>query len=207
MNNKLTQDQLAQVVAEVERLSQRREAELNREEVNQILQELSLPPDLLDDALVQVERRQALEVQQKRNRWIGISIAAVLVGIIAIVTLSSQQKQQAYSRISPYQSRITLAQDNGSNLTGIDRQANPKVYYRVTLQDAPIGEKLSLSCDWIDPNGKIAHQNRYETRQIDKSIWPTFCYYQLGSAAAAGNWKVQMSLGNRILSSASFTVK
>ena len=86
MNNKLTQDQLAQVVAEVERLSQRREAELNREEVNQILQELSLPPDLLDDALVQVERRQALEVQQKRNRWIGISIAAVLVGIIAIVT-------------------------------------------------------------------------------------------------------------------------
>lgn len=41
MPHRLTQAQLTQVVAEVERLSQRREAELEREQVKEILQELS----------------------------------------------------------------------------------------------------------------------------------------------------------------------
>ena len=207
MNNRLTQQQLTQVVAEIEKLSQRRESELAREEVEDILQQLNLPSDLLDDALVQIQRRQALETQQKRQRWLVMGVVAVLVGAIAIGTVSIQQRQQAYSRISSYQPRLTLAQDSGSNLTIIDRGNSPKAYYRVTLQNAPIGEKLSLSCDWLDPSGKVAHQNRYETRQIDKAVWQTYCYYQFGTAAVAGNWKVQMSLRDRILSSTSFIVK
>lgn len=207
MDKRLTQDQLAQVVGEVERLSQRRDAELDRAQVQQILEELNLSPDLLDDALVQISRREALEVQQRRNRWIAVGIVAVLVGAIATTTLFFQQQQQAYSRISTVQSRLTLTQDNGNNIGTIDRQTNPKVYYRVTLKDAPIGKKLSLTCDWIDPKGQVVHQNRYETRQIDKAVWPTYCYYQLGAAATAGNWQVQMSVGDRPLSSTSFTVK
>ena len=207
MNNRLTHDQLAQVVGEVERLSQRREAELDREQVKEILQELNLPPDMLDDALVQISRRQALEVQQKRNRWIGVGVVAVLVGAIATTTVFFQQRQQAYSNISASQNRITLAQDNGGNLTVIDRQTNHQVYYRVTLQNAPIGKKLSLGCDWIDPSGQIVHQNRYETRQIHKAVWPTYCYYQFGTAATVGNWQVQMFLDSRTLSTTSFTVK
>jgi transcriptional regulator of met regulon len=68
MNNRLTQAQLSQIVAEVERLSQRRDDELEPEQVKQILQELSLPPELFDEALVQLRRREALAVQQRRNR-------------------------------------------------------------------------------------------------------------------------------------------
>jgi hypothetical protein len=207
MNNRLSQAELEEVIAEIERLSQPSEAELGREQVKQILQELNLSPDLLDDALVQIRRRQALEVQQRRNRWIVTGVVAVLIGAIAITTVYIQQHQQAISRIRPYQSRITLTQDGRGNLTTINRQASPRVYYYVTLQDAPIGQKLSLACDWIDPNGQVAHQNRYSTRQIDKAVWSTYCYYQLDPSAAAGNWKVQMSLSNRILSSTSFLVK
>lgn len=207
MNERLTQTQLAEVIAEIEQLSQRREAELNREEVKEILQELNLSSDLLDDALAQVNRRQALKVQQRRNRLITGGVVAVLIGAIALGTVFIQNRQQTFARISTSGNRITLAQDNGSNLTTIDRQISPKVFYRVTLNEAPIGEKLSLTCDWIDPSGKVVHQSRYQTREVDKSVWQTNCYYQLGTAMSAGNWKVQMSLDDRIISSTSFTVK
>lgn len=209
MQNRLKQAQLAQVVAEVERLSQRREAELEREQVKEILQELSLPSDLLDDALVQLSRKEALFSQQRRNRWIAVGVAAVLVGAIATTTFFIQRHQQAIARISVAQNRVTLAQDNGSSLATINRQASKpvfEVYYRTTLKDAPLGEKLSLGCDWIDPSGQVRHQNRWQTRSIDKELWPTYCRYQFNLGAATGRWKVQMSYRGRTLSTNSFVL-
>lgn len=207
MHNRLSQAELEQVITEVERLSQRRDDELNREQVEQILQELNLSPDFLDDALMQVRRRQALEARRRRQRWVAIAIGVGLTGAIATTTLYLQHRQQVYSRISTYQSRITLSQDTGENLTTIDAQTNPQVFYRVTLNNAPIGGKVSLRCDWIDSNGQVAHQNRYSTRNIDQSVWTTYCYHQFNQSSVTGNWKVQMSLGNRVLSSTSFRVK
>lgn len=207
MYNRLSQAELEQVITEVERLSQRRDAELEREQVEQILQELNLSPDLLDDALMQLRRRQALEARQRRQRWVAIAIVVGLMGAIATTTLYLQHRQQVYSRISTYQSRITLSQDTGGNLTTIDSQTNPQVFYRVTLNNAPIGDELSLRCDWIDPNGQVAHQNRYSTRRIDKSVWTTYCYYRFNQNSITGNWNVQMSLSDRVLSSTSFRVQ
>jgi hypothetical protein len=207
MNNRLTQAQLSQIVGEVERLSQRRDDELDPEQVKQILQELNLPPELLDEALVQIRRREALEVRQRRNRWIAGGVIASLVVAIAGTTVFIQQNQQAIARVSTAQSQIALTQDGSSRLKEVNRQASPLIYYRVTLKDAPIGKKLSLSCDWIDPSGQVVHQNRWETQTIDKAVWSTHCRYQFSPAAAPGNWKVQMSLGERTLSTTSFTVK
>ena len=207
MENRLTQTQLTQIVAEVERLSNLREAELSSEEVTQILQELSLPPELLNEALIQLQRREALAQQQRRNRWIVGGLAAAAVGAIAITGFYIQQNGQAIDRVSIQQNRITSVQDDGGNLTVISRQKNPEIFYRVTLKDAPIGKKLSLSCDWIDPGGQVVKQNRYQTREIDKPIWNTQCRYQIGNAAATGNWQVKMFLENRAIGSTSFQVK
>jgi hypothetical protein len=207
MNNRLTQAQLSQIVGEVERLSQRRDDELDPEQVKQILQELSLPPELLDEALVQIRRREALAVRQQRNRWIAGGVIASLVVAIAGTTVFIQQNQQAIARVSSAQSQIALTQDGSSTLKEVNRQASPLIYYRVTLKDAPIGKKLSLSCDWIDPSGQVVHQNRWETQTINKAVWSTHCRYQFSPSASPGNWKVQMSLGERTLSTTSFTVK
>ena len=207
MDERLTSNQLAQIVAEVDQLSKSRETDLSREQVQQILQELNLPSELLDEALVQINRKQALKVQKQRNRWILGGIIVVLLGVIATTTVYMQSYKQAIARISIYQSRVSLNQNNSDNITEINRQNNPKVYYAVTLQNAPLGQKLSLNCDWIDPSGQVAHQNRYSTRQIDKATWPTFCYYQFNSGAIAGNWTVQMSVDGRILSKNTFVVK
>jgi len=207
MENRLTQTQLTQIVAEVQRLSNVREAELNSAEVTQILQELGLPPELLDEALIQLQRREALAQQQRRNRWIAGGVAAVAVGAIAITGFYIQQSRQALDRISVQQNRITSVQDDAGNLTVVSRQNNPEIFYRTTLKDAPIGKKLSISCDWIDPSGQVVKQNSYQTREIDKSIWNTQCRYKIGTAATPGKWQVKMFVENRAIGSTSFQVK
>ncbi|MCC3406354.1 MAG: DUF3859 domain-containing protein [Microcoleus sp. PH2017_10_PVI_O_A] len=207
MENRLTQTQLTQIVAEVQRLSNLREAELSSAEVTQILQELGLPTELLDEALIQLQRREALAQQERRNRWIAGGVAAAAVGAIALTGFFIQQSRQALDRISVQQNRITSVQDDGGNLTVISRQNNPEIFYRTTLKDAPLGKKLSVTCDWIDPSGQVVKQNRYQTREIDKPVWNTQCRHQIGTAAASGNWQVKMFLESRAIGSTSFQVK
>lgn len=206
MENRLTQTQLAQVVAEVERLSQRREAELNRQQVKEILQELNLPSDLLDDALLQLQRREALAERQKRTRLIIAGVVAVLIGAIALTTIFSQRHQQAISEVAVTGGYITVGQDNNKIPAAIDPTNNPQVFYRVTLEDAPVGSRLSLGCDWIDPSGQVVHQSRYQTKIIDREIWNTYCYYSLSPNAATGTWEVRMVLEGRSLGSQRFVV-
>ena len=207
MENNLTPNQLNQIIAEVEQLKQQREQELNSEQVKEILQELNLPPELLDEALIQVQRRQALAVEKKRKRWIATGVIVSIIAAITLTTIILQQQQQALEQISTVQSQISLNQDGTNNITTVNRQINPLIFYRVTLQNAPMGKKLSLNCNWIDPNNQIVHQNSWEIKTIDRATWNTSCSYQFNNNAALGLWKVQMLLGDRILSTTSFTVK
>ncbi|MEH1939616.1 MAG: DUF3859 domain-containing protein [Nostoc sp.] len=207
MTQRLTQEQLSQIVTEVEGLQMRREAELDQQQVREILQELNLPPELLDEALIQLNRRQALEVQQRRNRWITSGVVAVVIVAIASTIFFMQQHNSTLSRVSAQQDRITLVQNSGDDLKTVSRQTNPEVFYRVTLKDAPLGKKLALSCNWIDPSGQIVKQNNYQTREINTSVWDTQCRYTINPAATVGNWKVQMFLEGRQISDETFEVK
>lgn len=51
MNQSLNQEQLNQIIAEVQTLQLRQAAELDHQQVREILQDLNLPPELLDEAL------------------------------------------------------------------------------------------------------------------------------------------------------------
>ncbi|NDJ21427.1 DUF3859 domain-containing protein [Nostoc sp. B(2019)] len=206
MTQRLTQEQLTQIVTEVEGLQIRQDAELDLQQVREILQELNLPPELLDEALIQLRRRQALEVQQRKNRWILSGVVGSLLVAVACIIFFIQQQNSVLSRVSAQQDRLTLA-DNSSSTNTISRQNNPEVFYRVTLKDAPLGKKLALSCNWIDPNGQIVKQNRYQTREINTSVWDTYCRYPINSAATVGNWRVQMFLEGRQISDETFEVK
>lgn len=207
MEQRLTDAQLEKVVAEVQRLSERKQAELAPEEVREILRELNLPPEFLEEAMVQLDRREALAIQQKRDRW----IISGFVGLIALSVIGfvviTQNQQQMTARVMAQRDRVTLSQDNGGNLSTIRRQNSGEIFYRITLSDAPVGQRLSLSCNWIDPSGEIVHQNRYQTKEITTPIWNTFCRHQLGSEMPVGTWKVEAFLGDRHLSDATFEVK
>ncbi|MEO0935310.1 MAG: DUF3859 domain-containing protein, partial [Cyanobacteria bacterium J06641_2] len=94
MQQRLTPKQVSQIVAEVERLSQRRQSEIEVDELQQILRELNLPDDLLDEAVMQVYRKQALDNQKRRNRWIIGGVVAVVIGAIAAAFFMQKQQQQ-----------------------------------------------------------------------------------------------------------------
>lgn len=199
MSERLTEKQLLQVVAEVERLNQRRTAEYDRTQVVDILKELNLPTDLVDEALVQLERRQALELQQRRNRFIWSGAAAFAALVVAGAIFWGQQTQQKLSRVRPLEAQV--------NPAIVDARVRGTVVFRVTLADAPVGETLALQCDWVDPSGTVVHQNRYRTQPIDREVWPTACRYTPVGEARTGSWKVTMSLPDRVLGSRGFEVR
>lgn len=207
MEQRLSQAQLEQVVAEVQQLSQRQQSELDAEQVRDILRELHLPPELLEEAMVQLHRREALAARQKRNRWIVGSVIGLSILLLLGTALFTQNLQRTLALVTVQRDRVTLAQDNGGNLSTVSRQANGEVFYRVTLSNAPVGQKLSLSCSWIDPGGQVVHQNRYQTQEITTPVWNTVCRHTIGLAAPVGMWKVQVFLGDRLLSDADFAVE
>ncbi len=207
METRLTQTQLAQVVAEIDKLSNQRELELAPDQVREILRELNLPDELLEDAIAQMHRREALEKEQRRNRWIAIASTAVVISTIAIGILFNQNQQQKIAGVASTEDRISLSKKGGDSLSQINRQINPRIYYQVTLKNAPIGSQLALQCDWTNPNGQIIRQSKYTTRTIDTTVWNTNCFYDLGSASPPGNWEVRMSLDGRAIGSEPFVVK
>lgn len=206
MNQSLNQEQLNQIIAEVQTLQLRQEAELDHQQVREILQDLNLPPELLDEALIQIRRKQALQVQERRHKLIGLGVAAAVIIAIGLTVFFHQQKSYLLANVSAQQDKITL-KSNNENIKNISRQANSELVYRVTLKDAPIGQKLNLSCDWIDPNGQVVKQNNYQTSEIKTSVWDTFCRYAINPTTPVGNWQVQMFLEGRKISEATFVVQ
>ncbi len=207
MDRRLTDAQLQRLVAEVQRLSDHHQMELDAAEVQDILQQLDLSPEFLDDAMVQLKRQDALRVQQRRRRWLVAGVAGVVaLGLASWLWLGSRQQQQL-AQVVAQGDRSTLSQDDGGNLSRVTPQAGgSELVYRITLTDAPVGEQLALSCLWTDPSGQVVHQNQYRTQTITTSVWPTYCRYTVGPASPKGNWMVAAFLGDRQLSDATFTV-
>lgn len=207
MDKRLTDDQVQRLVAEVQRLSDRHQAELDTAEVQDILRQLDLSPEFLDDALVQLKRQDVLVVQQRRRRWLIAGVAgAVALGLASWLWLGNQQQQQL-SQVVAQGDRITLSQDDGGNLSRVTPQTGgSELVYRLTLNDAPVGEQLALSCRWTGPDGQVVHQNQYRTKTIATPVWPTHCRYTVGPESPKGNWTVAAFVGDRQISDATFTV-
>jgi DNA-binding transcriptional MerR regulator len=132
MMQRLTQEQLKQIITEVEGLKLLREEGLDQEQVKEILQELNLPPELLDEALIQLRRREVLAVRQRRNQWIVAFLGVTVAVAIASIIFFMEQHNSAISRVSVQQDRIATVQDDGGNVKTISRQPNLKLFYQVT---------------------------------------------------------------------------
>ena len=207
MKTQLSEKQWNDVVAEVTRLAQDREDELTRREITtEVLKELNLPTDLTEEALQQVQYREALAKQRRQRIWACV-VSGILAALLVISLVTWRSTHNAsLQKIQVQSAQVTCEIDNGGNNQTITRDGKD-VFYRVTLSDVPLGENLPMSCNWIDPTGKIFSQNRWETRSTNKEIWATHCRCQLGSATPTGNWKVEMKIGDRIVSAGDFKVE
>lgn len=144
-----------------------------------------------------------------RKHW-GAAIVLLLlaVGGVAIVLFVVKNNQPAAADATRgTEGRLTLAEDDGQSLKSVDRQQSPELWYRVLLADAPVGETLSLTCEWVGPDGTVAHRNHYTTRRIDRQAWPTHARYRIDANAAVGIWNVRLQLQDRVLQSTNFEVR
>jgi hypothetical protein len=133
----------------------------------------------------------------------------LVVGLAAVgyVGYCLIQQPADTTAVTASSGRLTLKEDDGGNLTVVERRQQPELWYRVLLDHAPVGNKLTLSCDWVDPQGNVAHQNHYETRTIDRPVWPTHTRYHVTANAPTGSWTVRLSLDGRVLHSLKFELR
>ena len=146
-------------------------------------------------------------VSEGGPRW-----KAIILGLGALLLLIGGLKmfggrEEKLARMSASEARVTVAGSAEAPVTEIERGKDPEVYYRVVLHDAPLGGRLQLGCEWLDPSGQVARRNRYQTRFVYKSTWPTHCRQRFDPAAPAGEWRVRLLLGDRILSGSSFVLR
>lgn len=159
--------------------------------------------------------RDKLEYSDALRRWPEVwrkaclaAISFTVSGILAGVFSSCEHRVEnpAAVEVTAATGQLALAEDSLTAITAVRRQSKPEVLYCVTLRDAPVGSRLALRCDWVDPAGNIVHQNHYSTHEIDKEIWPTHARCRIGPDSPLGTWTVRLCLDGRILHSTSFEV-
>ena len=115
-------------------------------------------------------------------------------------------REEKRAHMSASDGRIALARGANTVVAEIDRRERPQIYYHVVLHDVPLAGRLELSCEWVDPSGRVARHNSYRTRMIYKRTWPTYCRQQFGPAVPEGSWNVRLLAGQRLLSSSAFVL-
>jgi len=197
--------ELQGVIAEIQKISQAREGTLTFDQAREILRELNLPDELLEEALVQVKRQEAAKEQSRMNFMVTAGILLVLfVGIGGNIWWQQHQAEKL-AQVEVQASNVALGANPDQPVTTLSRPS--EVVYQVTLKNAPIGQRLNMACDWLSPSGEVVHQNRYQTKEITKSVWKTRCKHQIDGSAPAGNWQVTMYLDSRAIARNSFVVK
>jgi hypothetical protein len=132
---------------------------------------------------------------------LGALLGAALLGIGWFVI----QGRRAAERIRSAGAQLTLDDEKGPPAT--EARGGAHLWYRVLLDDVPLGRTEALECDWVDPRGGVAHHNAWTTLSIDHAPWPTHCQWTLPATVPAGGWTVRMRLGARELSRTTFQVR
>jgi len=200
----LTEAQLDQIVAEIDRLQDDRE--FDDHQIKEILQKLDLPNDLLETAITQVHHRQLLSQKEQRRKIVLSTIAIMIAGLTTTIAVVHQKQQNRLDRIGAIQHIVTL-ESSAKPVKQFDRQKDQQIFYRVTLKNAPMNNRLRIHCQWRDSTGQLVHQSRNQTEEISRSPWVVTCNAPLTPQSQAGKWNVKMSVEERSISDRAFTVK
>ncbi len=134
-----------------------------------------------------------------------LGAGAVLLLIAAFQIFGGREEQLA--KMSASDGRIALGRSGATAVSEVDRRERPEIFYDVVLHDAPIVGRLELSCEWVDPSGRVVRRNNYRTRLVYKHTWPTHCRQAFGLAAPEGSWEVRLLSGRRVFSSTTFLLR
>lgn len=206
MEQGISPEQFQRLVGEVEQLTRQQQNQLSELDVKNILVELNLSPALLEQARLQLRRRDAL-LQQRRRRRRQLAVLCLVACLVTLgFVLVLKDQQAAFASVRAQAARLTPEPGPGTPKR-ISLQALPELVFRVTLRDAPVGRRLPLACDWLAPDGVIVKQNRYLTQVITTPVWDTHCRLQTHASLPAGSWRVRMWQDKRLLREQPFELR
>src|SRR6187551_1369017 len=141
------------------------------------------------------------EVKREIDRSLLLPIAGLaLVGAAALFVWRARSERFGLEAISVAQSRLDPA---GS----VSRAANPELTLNAVLAHAPRDDRVELSCDFKDESGTVRYQKHWQTKPIDRDLWPTHCRQRFSSSDPAGHWSVTMKQEQRPLTTVEFTLE
>ena len=144
-------------------------------------------------------------LDRPRRSITGPVLGALLGLALVAIGWFFVKERRAAARIRSAGAQLTLGDEKGPAAT--EAKPGAHLWYRVLLDDVPLGRAEALECDWVDPAGGVAHHNAWTTLTIDHAPWPTHCQWTLPATAPAGGWTVRMRLGPRELSATTFQVR
>jgi len=202
---KIDSKELADIVEQAHRIQERASAGIDGAQARQVLRELDLSPALLDEARAAVAVARVKKREREGRLKLAALVAAILLAIGALAGWRAHARSAAIARIST--SGTVLAVNGAQLANALSRATQPELSLEVVLARAPTDDSLELSCDWRDPSGQVRYQNHWQTKTIDKPLWPTHCRHRFNAADASGEWSVSMSLAERVLASERFTLE
>src|SRR4051812_21468023 len=105
------------------------------------------------------------------SRWKWL-FAIALIGIIALYAGDRYSNSRTASGpLKAGTARLTYEKDDGNSLARVDRKKQAELWFRVVLDEAPLGVPQALHCEWRDPAGQLVRENAYDTKVIDHTPW------------------------------------
>lgn len=203
--HKIAEKDMIRLVEEVSKLDNERRAQLDKTEVAKILNELSLPSDLLDEALLRLQRQKS--ERRTLKLILGAAITTALLGaLLAFFVLSSSNAvQQSYANVTA--TDAFFSQNAEGSVPVPEVSTGQTVYAQVTLHNVPVNSKLPMHAKWYKPDGSILKESSWSTRETTSQNWNTHAKCVIPPDAPAGKWMVEFSLGGRSVISKIFVVK
>ncbi|MFM2093999.1 MAG: hypothetical protein RIS70_1123 [Planctomycetota bacterium] len=138
-------------------------------------------------------------------KWLAL-LCLVMIVAGAVMLGFRDREPVDFSGVKATSGRITAAQDDGDDHPRVNRRKPGELWYRVTLDPAPIGNTMPIECEWTGPDQKVTHRNRYQTKRIVQTPWETHARFAMTGATATGRWTVRMTCQGNVLHSKEFEI-
>ena len=204
---------LGPIIEELEQLEDEHGGDLHPDEVREVLRDLKVPDARLEQALQNIQAKEAKEAElakAKQTRTKVFAAGGVAVLVLAVIATglwySHSQREVALSKITATDAQLSVANKPAATPVFL-RSQNPEIQLDVVLHEAPTGDSLDMRCDWVSPTGQTAYESHYTTKKIDKTNWPTHCKNSFKQSAQPGAWLVRMKVSDRPVIEVPFTIE
>jgi hypothetical protein len=153
-------------------------------------------------------------VGNSNKTWLKHVRTAILVLAIPVVAIvleirlfeKSAQLTQDLLKVNVSQIQLAMGSDQAPPTDEVI-PGNGATYVRISLQGVPIGERLPMRAQWIQPDGSVYHEINWHTKETLSSICQTHGRSEIDPGAPAGVWQVRLYLGDRFVGNKPFYIK